>query len=108
MPKLSQAVRTTIVDGRVYFDLEQMLDIMFDAANASSHVATVARDPALGVMTMGMVNMCRALEAVLTHHKEAGGLIDRKPLCSVQREHPSHNMMIGRKMVRCPGLAETG
>lgn len=107
MPNLSQALRTTVVDGRIYFDLEQMLDIMFKTANEASIMSTEMKDPALGIATLGMVNMCNALDAVLTVQKNAYGLQDRNRPCNVSKVHPRHRRMVGRQLYWCPGVAET-
>ena len=74
---LSKALRTEIVDGRVYFDLEQLLEIMYDVCNKTSVLATKMLDPALGTMTLGVAQMCKALDDVLTVHKAAHGLTEQ-------------------------------
>ncbi|XAO35389.1 hypothetical protein SEA_FRANCOB_225 [Streptomyces phage Francob] len=71
---LSKALRTEVVDGRVYFDLEQLLEIMYDVCNKTSVLATKMLDPALGTMTLGVAQMCKALDDVLTVQKAAYGL----------------------------------
>jgi len=74
MMGLSKALRTKEVDGRVYFDLEQLLEIMYTVCNETSVLATKMHDPALGTMTLGVAQMCKALDDVLTVHKAAYGL----------------------------------
>ncbi|AZU97265.1 hypothetical protein SEA_EMMA1919_223 [Streptomyces phage Emma1919] len=75
---LPKALRTKVVDGRVYFDLEQLLEIMYDVCNKTSVLATELRDPALATMTLGVANMCKALDDVLTVQKAAHGLTGRR------------------------------
>ncbi|WNN94779.1 hypothetical protein SEA_PHREDRICK_225 [Streptomyces phage Phredrick] len=75
---LPKALRTKVVDGRVYFDLEQLLEIMYDVCNKTSVLATQLMDPALGTMTLGVANMCKALDDVLTVHKAAHGLLGQR------------------------------
>jgi hypothetical protein len=74
---LPKALRTNVVDGRVYFDLEQLLEIMYDVCNKTAVLATELRDPALATMTLGVANMCKALDDVLTVHKAAQGHPDQ-------------------------------
>ncbi|AXH68899.1 hypothetical protein SEA_COMRADE_217 [Streptomyces phage Comrade] len=78
MINLSKAMRTEVVDGRIYFDLEQLLGIMYDVCNKSAVMATDHQDPVLGTMTLGVANMCKALDDVLTLQKEAHGLTHPK------------------------------
>lgn len=74
MMGLSKALRTKEIDGRVYFDLEQVLEIMYTVCNETSVLATKMHDPVLGTMTLGVANMCKSLDDVLTVHKAAYGL----------------------------------
>lgn len=71
MPNLSQAMRVAEINGKVYFDLEQLLEMMYEVVNISHITATEAKDPALGIMTTGMQTLCQALDAVLTAQKVA-------------------------------------
>ncbi|AXG66292.1 hypothetical protein SEA_ANNADREAMY_207 [Streptomyces phage Annadreamy] len=105
MPNLSQAIDVQAFDGKLYFDLDKTLEIMFEVASTSQVVATESHDAALGVMTMGMVSMCRALEAVLEAHKPL--LEERHPqrICSFSKGHPEHVWMQARRPFQCPGVA---
>lgn len=104
MPNLSQAMRIVEVDGRVYFDLEQLLEMMYEVVNNSSIVATEAKDPALGIMTAGMQTLCQALDAVLTAQKVALGLDDPVARCRLSKSHAEHKWMFARKAYKCLGV----
>jgi len=54
---------------------------------------------------MGLVTMCKALEAVLEAHKPL--LEERHPqrICSFSKSHPDHLWMQARKPFKCPGVA---
>ena len=105
MPNLSQAIDVKEFDGKLYFDLDKTLEIMFEVASASQVAATESRDASLGIMTMGLVTMCKALEAVLEAHKPL--LEERHPqrICSFSKSHPDHLWMQARKPFKCPGVA---
>ena len=104
MPYLSGALDVREIDGKLFFDLEQLLDLMYRAANESSVASTKMRDPALGIMTIGMVGLCKALDDVLAAHQEQlEGKLQKRP-CSLSVDHPTHRTMFARKVYQCPGL----
>jgi hypothetical protein len=70
----SKALRTRVIDGRVFVDLEQLVELIFDVSTQTSLVATNTSDPALGIMTLGVSHLGQALEGTLTLQKQAHGL----------------------------------
>lgn len=76
-PNLSKAIRTVEVDGKAYFDLEQLLEMMYEVVNTSFVAAAESKDPALGIMTTGMQSLCRALDGVLALHRTVRGPDDQ-------------------------------
>lgn len=106
MLNVSKTLGTKVVDGRVYFDLEQLLSIMYDSCNEMAVLATETRDPVLGTMNLGVANMCKALDAVLSLKKEAYGIWDDPRPCGSSKPHTEHLRSVGSKMVRCPGVAK--
>lgn len=105
MLNLSKALKAEEVSGRIYVDLEQLLEMMYEASNNSSVAATEAKDPALGLMVMGMATLCNSLDAVLTAKKLEHGLTDQPHRCGSSEEHKRHMIMRQRKIYWCPGVA---
>lgn len=103
-PMLNNMLRTEIIDGRVYVDLEQLVQFIFDVSNESMVTATRTWDPALGAMTLGVSHVGKALEGVLTVQKEAAGLTDQGSPCGLSVPHAEHGWLKARKTQRCPGL----
>lgn len=107
-PRFSKALRTKLVDGVVYVDLEQLTQLVFDVANETTITATQMRDPALGIMALGVTTIGKGMDEALTLHKEAHGLMDQPKPCSVSKPHPGHVRLLNRKPVRCPGVDDNG
>lgn len=105
-PMFSKALRTEVIDGRVYVDLEQLAQLIFDTSNESTVVATRTKDPALGIMALGIAQLGKALDGALTLQQESHGLMEPPRQCGVSKPHPEHLRMQGRKKVRCPGVDE--
>lgn len=106
MPALSQAIDVKEFDGRLYFDLDKTLEILYDTASACQVAATEKEDSVLAIMTMGMGQVCKALEAVLAAHKP---LLEREHpqrICSFSKSHPRHLWMQARRPFECPGVAQ--
>lgn len=108
MSMFSKALRTEVINGRVYVDLEQLTQMLFDVTNETTKEATKVRDPALGIMALGLSHFGKALDGTLTLQEEAHGLRDQPQRCGVSKPHPTHLIMRNRKTVRCPGVDETG
>jgi hypothetical protein len=106
LPMFSKALKTEVIDGKVYVDLDQLVQLIFEVTNESTIVATQLRDPALGVMAAGVGAIGQALEGVLQLKKQAHGVYPRSQPCSVSKPHPEHSRMVSRKLVHCPGIAE--
>ncbi|WMI33825.1 hypothetical protein SEA_PATELGO_223 [Streptomyces phage Patelgo] len=106
MLNVSKVLGTKLVDGRVYFDLEQLLSIMYDSVNSMAELATKIHDPVLGTMNLGVANMCKALDSVLTLQKEAHGVWDQPKPCGGTQPHTEHLRSVGSRIVRCPGVAK--
>lgn len=106
MLNVSKALGTKLVDGRVYFDLEQLLAIMYDSVNAMAELATKTQDPVLGTMNLGVANMCKALDSALTLKKESYGIWGDPRPCGSSQPHTEHLRDVGSKIVRCPGVAK--
>lgn len=104
MPMFSKALETKVIDGRVYVDLEQLTQLIFDIANQSAIAAAQMRDPALGVMTLGVSHIGKALDGALELKREAAGLSDDHKPCGRSRAHSAHNWMQSRRMYRCKGV----
>jgi len=80
LPMFNEALRTEVIDGKVYVDLDQLAQLIFDVSNESTVAATQMRDPALGIMALGVMTVGQALDGVLELQKEAHGLgAHRKP-----------------------------
>lgn len=108
MPNMAQALRSVEIDGRIFFDLEHFLEMMFEASNGMAVAATEARDPALGIMATGVAGMCNALEAVLTAKQISAGVGAQDKECSRSQKHTEHLWSLARKPYRCSGLAWNG
>ncbi|UUG69513.1 hypothetical protein SEA_SHAM_212 [Streptomyces phage Sham] len=104
LPMFTKVLETKVIDGKVFVDLEHLVQLIFDIANESSIAATQTRDPALGVMTVGVATLGQALDGALEARKDAAGLTDRYKPCSRSENHPGHNWMLGRKVYRCKGI----
>ncbi len=102
---MDNVLRTQVVDGAVYFDLEQFLELMYQSAMNISVIATDTKDPALGIMNTGIVALCQSLDAVLTAKKDEHGLSDDRR-CSTPGQHQRHKIMRERKLYWCSGLPE--
>lgn len=74
VPNLTKQLNSKVIDDKIYIDLEGLLETMFSICTEANIVATKTLDPSLGVMTQGMVHMCRALEAVLAAKQDESGL----------------------------------
>lgn len=68
---LNEALRTKVIDNAVYVDMDQLVQLIFDIANESALAASRLNDPGLGVMTLGVSHLGKALDAVLELQKEA-------------------------------------
>ena len=97
VPLFSEALKTEVINGRVFIDL---------VSNETTIAATEVRDPALGVMAMGVGHIGKALDGSLELHKEAHGLQAPAKICGRSEPHPEHHRMVQRKVVRCPGVAD--
>lgn len=106
MLNVSKTLGTKLVDGRVYFDLEQLLGIMYDSVNSMAELSTKTRDPVLATMNLGVANMCKALDSVLTLQKEAHGVWDEPRPCGATEPHTEHLRSVGSRIVRCAGVAK--
>lgn len=104
LPMFSKALGTRVIDGKVFVDLERLVELVFDISNATSQVATRNHDASLGVMTLGVAHVGKALEAALEAQKDAAGLTDRHKQCSRSEIHPAHNWFLKRKLHRCRGV----
>jgi hypothetical protein len=104
LPMFSKALETKVIDGKVYVDLEHLVQLIFDISNESSVVATQLRDPALGIMTLGVSSIGKALDGALALQKESAGLGPQHEPCSRSDDHPAHNWMKQRKVYRCKGI----
>ncbi|QWT30082.1 hypothetical protein SEA_TUNATARTARE_220 [Streptomyces phage TunaTartare] len=104
LPMFTKVLETKVIDGKVFVDLEHLVQLIFDISNESSIAATQTRDPALGVMTVGVATLGQALDAALEARKEAAGLTDRYKACSRSEDHPAHNWILARKVYRCKGI----
>lgn len=78
-PMFAKALRTKVIDGRVFVDLEQLVELIFDVSTQTSLVATNTNDPALGIMTLGVSHIGQGLEGALTLQKKAYGLDGHRP-----------------------------
>ncbi|QNN99289.1 hypothetical protein SEA_FAUST_217 [Streptomyces phage Faust] len=104
LPMFSKALETKVIDGKVYVDLEKLTQLIFDISNETSVAATQLRDPALGIMTIGVSAIGQALDAALEARRESAGLTDQYQPCSRVESHPAHNWMKQRKVYRCKGI----
>lgn len=105
LPMFSKALRTEVIDGKVYVDLEQLTQLIFDISNETTLVATETGDAALGVMSLGVTHIGSALDGALALHQKAAGLTDQPKPCSLTAPHTAHAWLKGRKSVRCDGVA---
>lgn len=106
VPLFSEALKTEVINGRVFIDLEQLVELIYNVSNETTIAATEVRDPALGVMAMGVGHIGKALDGSLELHKEAHGLQAPAKICGRSEPHPEHHRMVQRKVVRCPGVAD--
>lgn len=106
LPMFNEALRTEVIDGKVYVDLEQLVQLIFDVANESTIVATRTHDPGLGVITLGVAHLGKALDGLLEVQKEAAGLSPDGEQCSRSESHRAHSWLKNRKVRRCSGVAE--
>lgn len=104
LPMFTKALETKVIDGRVYVDLDHLVQLIFDISNESSVAATQMRDPALGVMTLGVATVGQALEGALEARKEAAGLTAKTEPCSLSVPHAGHNWIKARKVYHCKGI----
>lgn len=104
LPMFSKALETKVIDGKVYVDLEHLVQLIFDISNESSVAATQMRDPALGVMTLGVATLGQALDGALELQKELAGLTPKTLPCSLSVPHVAHNWIKARKAYRCRGI----
>lgn len=74
VPNLTKQMKAENVNGKVYIDLELLLETMFEACNTGNQVATDSKDPVLGIMVTGMITLCKNLEEVLAAHQRAMGI----------------------------------
>jgi hypothetical protein len=106
LPMLNEALRTEVIDGKVYVDLEQLVQLIFDVANESTIVATRTHDPGLGVLALGVSHLGQALDGLLETQKEAAGLRPDGEQCSRLESHRAHPFLKNRKKQWCSGVAE--
>jgi hypothetical protein len=105
LPMFSEAMKTEVIDGRIYVDLEKLVELIFNVSNESTILATEMNEPALGVLALGVAHIGKALDSVLELQKEALGQTPKRYRCGLSKSHPEHSMMVGRKVVRCEGVA---
>lgn len=105
MTAFNANLRTKVIDGRIYVDMEQLVELIFDISNQSAVAATEMRDPALGVMTLGVAELGKALDGALEAKQGAAGLGPDSKDCSRSQRHPAHRWILGRQAYRCKGVA---
>lgn len=61
--------KITVIDNRVYIDVESYLDSLFDVCDRLTRVNEHAQDIHVANQVLGIVLVANALEEILTAHK---------------------------------------
>ncbi|AVD99396.1 hypothetical protein SEA_BILLNYE_225 [Streptomyces phage BillNye] len=71
---LTAQLNPKVVDGKVYFDLDALCEVLFSHCTEMSQLANDLRDPMLGLMVMGQTVLAQALDDVLGAEQAKHGL----------------------------------
>lgn len=63
-----------VIDGRIYVDLDALLDVLFKSCELSAQKASEAQDIPLGVMVTGQTVLVQALDDALGAFQAEHGL----------------------------------
>lgn len=77
MLNLNQQIDSMPVEGKVYVDLEAMLDCMFIVTQRAMDMAWQTRDTELATMVLGMVEMGKGMEMLHAEMRKRDKLPER-------------------------------
>lgn len=62
---LTAQLNPKVIDGKVYFDLDALCEVLFQHCTRASQAANDLGDPLLGLMVMGQTVLAQALDDAL-------------------------------------------
>lgn len=62
---LTAQLNPTVIDGKVYIDLDSLCEVLFTHCTSASELANVTGDPLMGIMVMGQTVLAQALDDAL-------------------------------------------
>ena len=74
MPNNKDRIGSVVIDGKVFVDIESLLEVMYDGCIAAAETSNKLEDPVMKLMLAGMTGMCDAIDKVYQAIKKNHGL----------------------------------